>query len=114
MRVPVAGGAWLLEELDPGGIEGFHERDAFVGGVALVRVDPDASPTGHGALHGVHALPVADGVDADLDLDRPESRGKKLLEFSGDRILGLRIEQSQHRDADCLAHLEGSTATKHF
>ena len=53
-RVPVAGGAGLLEELDAFRVERGREGTALLAVVALVRVDAQAAAAGDGLLYPLH------------------------------------------------------------
>ena len=99
MRIPVAGGARLLEELDTRRVRAADERRGFRRGVALIRVDPDRRASrDHGLDHRERAKVVLD-VEADLDLDGTIPVCQQAVERIAQFRFVVALQQAEDRHA---------------
>ena len=106
MRLPIAGGARLLEEFDSGGIDTANERDRFVRGVTLVRVHAHRRAAGNDALDRREQAQVVVDVEADLDLDGSIAVRQQTVEVFAELGVAVALQQSEDRNATRLVVAE--------
>ena len=106
MRLPIAGGARLLEEFDSGGIDTANERDRFVRGVTLVRVHAHRRAAGNDALDRREQARVVVDVEADLDLDGSIAVRQQTVEVFAELGVAVALQQSEDRNATRLVVAE--------